>query len=66
MTSSRIYLVSVMGMFEYILEIPREASVVVGGVIGVCSNWFIRSVEFRYVERVREWGEVVKFVGEGF
>ena len=29
-TSSRIFLVCVMGMFEYILEMSREASVVVG------------------------------------
>ena len=44
-TSSRIFLVCVMGMFEYILEMSREARVVVG-LIGVCSNWFIRSEEF--------------------
>jgi len=43
--TSRIFLVSVMGMFEYILEMSREASVVVG-VIGVFSSWFIGSVEF--------------------
>ena len=43
--SSRIFLVFVMGMFEYILEMSREARAVVG-VNGVCSNWFIRSEEF--------------------
>ena len=43
--SSRIFLVSVVEMFEYILEMSREARVVVG-VNGVCSNWFIRSEEF--------------------
>ena len=43
--SSRIFLVSVMGMFEYILEMSREARAVVG-VKGVCSNWLIRSEEF--------------------
>jgi len=43
--SSRIFLVSVMGIFEYILEISKEANVVVG-VIGVCNSWSVRSVEF--------------------
>ena len=43
--SSRIFLVFVMGMFEYILEMSREARVVVG-MNGVCSNWLLRSVEF--------------------
>lgn len=42
--SSKISLVSVMGIFEYMLEISREANVVVG-VIGVCDNRFKRSVE---------------------
>ena len=45
MTSSRIFLVSVTGMFEYILEISREAKEV-EGVNGVCRSWFTRSEEF--------------------
>jgi len=42
--SSKIFLVPVMGIFEYMFEMSREANVVVG-VIGVCDNWFMRSVE---------------------
>ena len=45
MTSPRIFLVSVMGMLQYILEMSREAKEV-EGVNGVCHNWFIRSEEF--------------------
>ena len=45
MTSPRIFLVSVMGMLQYILEMSREAKEV-EGVNGVCRNWFIRSEEF--------------------
>jgi len=43
-TSPRIFLVSLMGTLEYILVMSREAKVVVG-VRGVCSSWFMRSVE---------------------
>jgi len=42
--SSRIFLVSVTGMFEYMLEMSREAKVEVG-VIGVCSSCLIRVEE---------------------
>ena len=42
--SSRIFLVSVTGMFEYMLEMSREAKVGVG-VIGVCSSCLIRVEE---------------------
>jgi len=41
---SRIFLVSLVGTFEYVLVISREAKVVVG-VRGVCNSWLIRSVE---------------------
>ena len=43
--SSRTFLVSVIGIFEYILVMSREAQVEVG-VIGVGRNWQMRSVEF--------------------
>ena len=42
--SSRIFLVSVTGTFEYLLEMSREAKVEVG-VIAVCSSWLIRVEE---------------------
>ena len=42
--SSRIFLVSVTGTFEYMLEMSREAKVEVG-VIGVCSSFLIRAEE---------------------
>ena len=44
-TSSRIFLVSVMGMLEYISEMSREAKEV-EGVNEVCRNWFKKSEEF--------------------
>jgi hypothetical protein len=43
--SSKTFLVSVIGIFEYILVMSREANVE-AGVIGVCCNWQMRSVEF--------------------
>ena len=43
--SSKIFLVSVMGMLEYILEMSKDAKEV-DGVNGVCRSWFIRSGEF--------------------
>jgi hypothetical protein len=54
--SSKISSVSVMGIFVYMLEMSREANVVVG-VIGVVDSWFMRS-------GVWEWGEVVYFLGK--
>jgi hypothetical protein len=33
-----------MGMFEYMLEMSRDAKVVLG-VIGVCNSWVMRSGE---------------------
>ena len=44
-TSSRIFLVSLIGTFEYMLAISRESKVVVVGVTRVCNKWLIRSVE---------------------
>ena len=43
-TFSRICLVSLIGTFEYMLAMSREATVVVG-VTGVRDSWLIRSVE---------------------
>ena len=41
----RFFLVSAMGILEYMLEISRDANVVVG-VIGDFDSWLMRSVEF--------------------
>jgi hypothetical protein len=43
--SSKLFLVSMIGIFEFVLVMLRESNVEVG-VIGICSNWLMRSVEF--------------------
>jgi hypothetical protein len=47
---SRICLVSLIGTFEYMLAMSREAKVVVG-VTGVRDSWLIRSVELVFLLR---------------
>ena len=56
--SSRIFLVSLMGTFEYMLVMSSEANVVVG-VIGVCNSWLIRSVE---LDTLNAYGRGVSWV----
>ena len=63
--SSRIFLVSLMGTFEYMLVMSSEANVVVG-VIGVCNSWLIRSVELDSLNAYGRGVSWVIFLTEGF